>query len=482
MGPSSKRLPADRWLLAILALGLLLRLAFWWKGATIYYGAGQEHYNGDSFSFIESFMNWWRSGQYTLEPLIPDAAFGRLPGYPFFYGLHYVLFGPQRVAAALTATQILCDTGTIALLYYTLRRWTGGATLAPRLVALLYAAYPFAIVWVTVVGSETMNTFCTVLWLNVITARAHTRRHYLLVGLLTAAAFYVREFMGILLPISLLFVWLWPAEGALLRRWQRPAWVMLGFLLLYAGWPLRNYINYGRWVFVKPVAAGYANQREDMQAYLDWLHCWTNDNTTWVEGLVRDVPLHYPGEIFQDATEERRAYALTALAARCGSSFHLRRLDTHEYRLVLPERFANCNAQVAAGFDSLRRSYIRRQPVAYYTAVPTANLVKAFFKTATVHQVSSGKLLIQRVLFLYRTLLLLVGAAGLLAARRQALFGPVAAYFLFIYFYVSFDFRSLEMRYLLQADVLLLLPAAWLLARVAARLLPLRLARATQVP
>ena len=464
MRDRAKKPSEQKWLIAIVTLGFLLRLAFLLKGATIYYGAGQEHLNGDSFSFTRSFLNLWHTGHYTLEPLIPDASFGRLPGYPFFYGLHYLLFGPELVLQALSGTQLLLDTAVIWLLYKMLRRWTGQARPA-RLVALLYATYPFAIIWITIVGTETLNTFCTVLWLSVITRPFGSRKHYVLVGVLVVVAFYVREYMGALLPVSLLFVAVWPSRKAIvLPRWQRIGWVLLGFTALYAWWPIRNYTNHSQIVLVKPASAGYANQREDMQAYLDWLHCWTNDNTTWVEGLVQDKPLRYPSQIFGDPTEERRVYALTKLAARCGGSFHLRRLDTHDYRLVLPARFRNCNPQIAAGFDSLRQSYVRRQPLNYAVAVPLANLRKAFFKSATIHEgTSAAKTLVQRGLFAYRTLLLLLGVAGAILGWRQRQLWPVIVLFGFLYLYISFCFRSLEMRYLLQADVLLLLPAAGLL-------------------
>lgn len=460
------------WLLGISALGLLLRLLFLWKGATLYYGPGQEHLNGDSSSFIDSFLTLWQTGHYTSEPLIPDASFGRLPGYPFFYGLHHVLFGPQLVVPALCVTQALLDTAVIALFYNLMLRWTGRVW-AARIAALLYATYPFAVAWVSVVGSESLNTFCTVVWLSVIT-RAGGRRHYLLVGLLSALAFYVREFMGILLPIAAFFVWLLPQRSAL-ASWQRVALVVAGFGMLYVWWPLRNYVNHNRVVLVKPVAAGYANQREDMQAYLDWLHCWTNDNTTWLERLLANKPFRYPTEIFSGPAEERRAYALTELAARCGSSFHMFRIKAADVRMASSERFCNCDEQLTAGFDSLRLSYMRRQPVEYQTVVPLANLHKAFFKSSTVHAPASAAIgLLQRIFFNYRTLLLLAGIVGLVMKRRKPAYWPVAAYFCFIYAYISYDFRSLEMRYLLQADALLLLPAAQLVAQLVQRRLSFR--------
>ena len=59
----------------------------------------------------------------------------------------------------------------IVLLHNMLRR-VAGQVWPARVVALLYATYPFAIVWVTVVGTETLNTFLTVAWLSVLTRPA----------------------------------------------------------------------------------------------------------------------------------------------------------------------------------------------------------------------------------------------------------------------------------------------------------------------
>ena len=453
------------WLIFALLLGLAIRVAFLLKGATLYHGAGHEHLNGDSFSYTESFRNLVEHGHYTSDPSIPDAAFGRLPGYPFFYGLHYLLFGAKGALTALAVSQTLLDTAVILLLYRLLLRWTG-LLLPAVFIALLYATYPFAIIWVSVAGTEQLNTFCTVLWLGAVTSPRQTRLHYAQVGLLAALAFFVREFMGVLLPISLLVVFA-QAQLPWRFRWKSAAWVAVGFGVLYLGWPARNYFSHHRLMLVKPASAGYANQREDMQAYLDWLHCWTNDNTTWLEQMLAKEPFQYPAAIFENPTEERRAYALTALAARCGSSFHLRRLDTQESRLAQPPLFYNCNPAIAAGFDSLRTSFVRRHPLRYLTAVPLSNLQKAVFKSSTIHQPKArAAALLQRVLFGYRSVLVLLGVLGLALARRQPWALPIGCYFLFIYLYTSVVFRSLEMRYLLQADVLLLLPAAWLLARL----------------
>ena len=71
-----------------------------------------------------------------------------------------------------------------------------------------------------------------------------------------------------------------------------------------------------------------------------------------------------------------------------------------------------------------------------------------------------------RLVFGYRTLLLLLGWGGLLVGlRRQPALWLVAAVAGFMYVYICFVYRGLEVRYLLQADALLLIPAACWLGR-----------------
>ena len=63
-------------------------------------------------------------------------------------------------------------------------------------------------------------------------------------------------------------------------------------------------------------------------------------------------------------------------------------------------------------------------------------------------------------------MLLLLGWGGILVGmRRQPALWLVAAVAGFMYVYICFVYRGLEIRYLLQADVLLLIPAALWLGR-----------------
>lgn len=516
-------------------LAFALRALFMVYGASAYYHlpAPACYSFSDATTYMWSAENFINSGHYTFDYLEPDAAFGRLPGYPLFYGLHYALFGPGRAIYATAWSQVVLDSLTVLLVFVIVRRLAPASRFAPWVGALLYATYPFIIFWAPILYTELLSTEMALLLLYAMLRYAGTRWAAFGLGLLVAAALFTREYLGLFLPIAMLWV-VWAHGGLHQRRaWEAAVLVGVGFGFLYSGWPIRNYVEHHRLVLLKPKTAGYASYKEDFDDYRSWVQCWTNDENPWVERVLRQAgPVAFPPSVFANAHEQTQARELVALARRCGSSFYMQREAANStiyglrrgkavafrrpqdaycaqsgskneieersiyavYRdtafmmhdsTYLFYRNHNCNAAISSGFKQLKASYYRRNPTAYWLNVPSKNLFKAFFKSSTAAPVSGGiRALAVRGLFGYRTLLLLLGVAGLFLYRKEPGLWPVAIYAGAIVLFVCFIMRGLEMRYLLQADVLMLLPAALVLGRLADRLLvrQLRLVHAPLSP
>lgn len=487
MKSTSSTRSASGWLFVILLLGLGLRVVFLLKGtAMLYHSPGLSAGNGDSGSYILSFENLWYTGYYTFDFLEAGAAFGRLPGYPFFYGAHWLLFGREQAAAATAWSQVLLDTGAIGLVFAILQRLAPNRPRTAYLGALLYATYPFIIVWVPVIGTEILSTDLTLLWLWLLLRWRPTTLFALGTGAVAALVLLVRVYMGILLPITLLWL-LWQTRTAAWRLIIRQVGlVVLGFGLLYGGWPLRNYLLTQRLILLKPQAAGYANQTPDVDEFYQWVHCWTPNENPWLDSvLVGQGRVHFPASAFSSAAEEEQAQRLVARARQCGSGFWVLRTGicttTFYYRhpaAILADtayqrhHFHSCNAEVGAGFRELRQRFTAKHPFRFWLDVPLQNVWKALFKStlaktpvleARTPPPYAG---LMRLAFGYRTLLLLLGWGGIVVGlRRQPALGLVAAVAGGMYVYICFVYRGLEIRYLLQADVLLLLPAACWLGR-----------------
>ncbi|MBH8557645.1 glycosyltransferase family 39 protein [Hymenobacter negativus] len=475
------------WLFGIMLLGLALRIAFVLKGtAAFYHSPGPFVLNGDSFSYTLAFENLWLRGRYTFDFLEPDASFGRLPGYPFFYGAHWIVFGSARAAAATAWSQVLLDTGAIALVFAILRRLEPNQPRTAYLGALLYAAYPFIIVWVPIIGTEILATDLTLLWFWVMLQWRPTPLYLLGIGALAALVLLVRAYMGVLLPITVMWV-LWQTRKATWHSIARNIGLaMLGFGLLYGGWPVRNYLLAHRLVLLKPKTAGYANQTVDVDEFYQWVHCWTTNENPWLDSvLIGKGRIHFPAAAFSSAAEENQAQQLVACARQCGSGFWVLRNGISNsasyYRdtaAVLADtayqkhHFRSCNEEIGAGFQSLRRRFAAEHPFRFWLDVPLQNVQKALFKSTMAKapvlekRAAPPRVGLMQLLFGYRTVLVLLGWGGILVGiRRQPALGLVAAVAGLIYLYICFLYRGLEMRYLLQADVLLLIPAALWLGR-----------------
>lgn len=444
---------------ALLAMGLSLRLLFLWLGAALYYKGKSPYVNGDTSSFTDSFLNLWQHGVYSFNLLNPDAAFGRLPGYSFFWGGHYLVFGERFVFPAVALTQSVLDTVAIYLVYATSRALTRDVR-AAWVSAFLYASYPFVIVWVTVSGSETLATFSTILLFWWLATRRVTGRNALFAGLMVGCALLVREYLGVLLvPVVM---WIYASVRERWRFVRLSALAVLGFTVLYIGWPIRNYVFQHRFMLLKPPTAGYDRYAEDVSSARTWIYGWNPDADAYLDGIAGKGALpEFPADVFRNPAERSQAQQLFVRARRCGTGFYSWRYSQHY------DGMKNCNAELAAGFTALNDSYKQQHPLRYWTHVPLLNLKKAFFKNKLL--TSDGNRFTS-VLFGYRTLLLLLGVAGAVMLWRESNTWPIVFFFVFMYLFICMGLRQLEMRYLLQADAAMIsfagVPLAQLLNRM----------------
>lgn len=468
----------DRILQFLLFGGATVRILFVLFGAKVYYGGSQPniYLNGDSHSYIRPFTNLLEHGVYTFDFLEPDAVFGRLPGYPFFYGIHYLIFGSYHAVEAVAWTQVVLDTTSILLVYLALKKIWPSAQWTPRIGAALYAFYPFAIVWVTIIGTETLGIFIILLWLNYLLGITKKINQWVLLGLLLATAFYEREYLGILLPVSLLYIII-TNINANRKQWvgltaRMGFFVILGFGGLYILWPIRNYYSYHRVILLKPPTAGYANYNVDFASFRSWVQCWTNDEQYWLDDVAKGKgKISFPPEVFKTSVERQKAEALALEARRCGSSFYLYRTGIYATPIYFNvaamkanrEYQNNCNTDISAGFTQLRTSYISTHPLQYWVNVPLLNLKKAFFKSSKNGKTEKARGYLITILFAYRSVLLIIALIGMAFFYKRIECLPATLFFLFMYLFVSFFMRNLEMRYLLQADVVSLLLTASLL-------------------
>ena len=461
-----KNKTANLLLISIALAGLLLRLLFVFKINAVLYGVDNQYLNGDSYSYSQSIINFIEHGKYGFNIDNPDSYFGRLPGYPILWGLIYLLSNGHNTILWAAVFQAIIDTVAIVLLAQTIFRLSGRRL--PALIgALIYATYFFILVWVPVTGTESFATFCCIFLVYFLTRPS--RRPMLkafITGLIIAVCFYVREYLGIFIVLAGLYYFI----GWLKKKNDFKVVLFLGtgFVLLYMLWPLRNYVNYHRFILVKEITAGYKAYNKDYSSFRSWMYTWHTDVEPYHTQIIQtNDPVVFPDFVYNN--NHAAVDSLVSLARQKGSGFFYWKNPSALKTAHLAIDSVNNNEQIAAGFDNLARDMKKRHPGRYYFTVPLLNMQKAFFKSGLNDGRDKGgggaKALAARILFGYRSLLLLLGLAGLFVMPRGIVRFLIAGYFIFLYAFICIGLRQVEMRYLLQADVLMLIPASLLLAK-----------------
>ncbi len=461
----SKKIAEDLrlWCILLLSLSINLVYIFWFADFLL---GDQKYIAGDTSGWTDSFLNLIKYGTYTFDTQNEMASFGRVPGFSFFWGIHYLLFGAAYVYQAVAFTQAILGTICTYLIFSIASKIYPHKSVA-LLSAFLYATYPFTLYWITVSYAEPLSNFINLLCINMLLiANKHTRT-YFIIGILSALAFYTREFMGFILVVSLIYILFDQAiVASLQKRLKACLLVLVSFLLLYSLWPLRNYIYHDK-VLLGREYNGFKLYNEHLLSYTDWVHCWDNNDDKWIKAAVlHSDTIDFPNDIFQNQAEEQKTKSLIKEANQCATSFIYWRQVLTGMDSSLP--IYRCDEKIKIGFDELRESFIKNHPWRYAFEVPIKNIHKVFFKS----QLQEGSLikknirLLYLLVFRYRTSLLILAIVGLFISRKNYKALPIAISYFFILFFMCFLYRYIEMRNFMQTDVLLIIPCSYCLVVV----------------
>ncbi len=361
------------WFLATTTAAVLLRLFFIFKlpvmadDSLIYGDIAKGLINHHMFG-IEKASGW--------EPTLM-----RLPGYPMFLALTFLIFGQDHYFGAMLF-QLIFDVLTCFLVADIARRVV--CEQAARSAFLLAAFCPFLINYVAVPLTECLEIFfiadaidCAILGLETGSRAGYAPndgapaagalrrwRWWILCGTACSGAVLLRPDGGLILggiglPMLLLSI-RQPAR----RRELLTATVLLGVVSLspLLPWTIRNWRVFH--VF-QPLVTTHAN---DPGEYLPtgwerWFRSWLIDYAN-----VEDVGFQVPGQPVDMEDIPDRAYTSQAQRARVGSLLDEYNVD-HQMTPELDRQFA-----------ALAEENIRIHPLRYYLLLPTARMLDMWFR------------------------------------------------------------------------------------------------------
>jgi Gpi18-like mannosyltransferase len=467
------RADAGRQLAMWVTIAFLIRLAFFLWGAELYFDSNLFFIQGDTFDFLAPFQNLLQYGTFATNFYYPDAVMGREPGYPFIMGFFYLLSGRDThlMLSMILFLQILFDSLIVIILYQTILNIFRNQQVAFLGVAL-YVFYPFIIIWTSVVYAETFGVHLCILTVY-FASRKRNRINIFLAGAFAALATFLRP-QAVFLTASFMAALLIARSIHWREIWKPAAIFTIGFFLVYIWWPARNLIHYGEIEFFKRVENAARSLSPDQLNFAYFMWAVKTDWEPQISQLLQKRKVEMPDWVWKMSPEDSiKLVRALELSDRCGDGFAQLRQQPK-----LP-REQDCTNEVAALWKELRTSVKKKEPLCYYLLVPLSNLKKALFK---IHLIQSFNRpdkdplinTLVMLLFLMRTTLLLCGCLGillLLLNKNHNTFNYFAIkfigiYALMLYFYLCFVYRDMDMRYLLPADVLLIIPAAFFIDRV----------------
>lgn len=446
--------------LAFFVFSLFTRLVWWRFGSSFVWPDIYIH--PDSWQFVNAATNLISTGTYTADPGFRDGLFTRVPGYTLIWALlHLIEEDPYVLMSVFQATLDSFST----LLIIKITKKLSKSIVAALIAGILYATYPFALFWITPAVPDVFTTFAAlgVIWLT-LTVKLNAWGA-LTVGFSCAMAVLIREYL-LVLPI---------AYAARLLPLTKHAWIesaklsfiaLLAFVVAYSPWPLRNLINHGELILLRAETSGSRHYDRDVMGLVGWASLWSDDVNPVLMKILDGEQFETPQWVWRDENHRQASFDFMFWAADCGEG--LRQWKSGSAELSEP-----CTDQAADGFTQMREELSSREPFNVWTVVPMRNVAKAIFKSELVNMPSSPtKVILVKLLFGWRTLLILLGFVGVFLSRNHLSTWIVLAPALAIYFTLTVILRGLQMRYLLQADVILLIFASIALENALRHVIP----------
>ena len=320
-GRRLERIPTHYWLIGLLSLAFLIRLAAVWM---IPYAASDDfkvyHDAGVRMS------RCWQLG----EPKGYRCFFP--PGQVFSLGVIYRLFGPD-IRAAQTLNVVWAT--LIVLCVWALGRRLLGER-AGRIAALLAAVMPSAVFGCLLIGAEVPETIWLVLALLFYVRWLDQKQQLwsaLPMGLCLGIGALIRPTYVLLpIPIGLHMLLSWP------RKWRAMlagVLMVIGVAVMVAPWTARNYARTGGFVLISSNGGGNLYSATHPQAKGDYTEA------AWVElfdNCEDDLSLHRVGmKHAMRCIREDPGRIFGRLAARKFGLFWFRDTDVAWWAIELPQ-------------------------------------------------------------------------------------------------------------------------------------------------
>ena len=423
----------------------------------------------DNVWYLNQFKNYLNGLGFTIDPLDPIYAVRRTPGYPMFYGLHYMLFGEAWAHKIIPYTQSFLHAFAAVYLFKMAKLlfanskfgyWSG----------ILYGLSPFVVsfLFMTITESLFPSIIIFSLYFVVSSYTNNSLSRSIYGGMVMAMAVLISPRVILLLlfviPLSIYFKNLTKAQIIKINI----AFIS-AFIITMSPWTVRNYIVLGKFV---PLETYYLNHTfEDQNIKLISLTEWW---ATWGSPDKDRLHAQLAGDLFSGTPYKSIDLFINNEVPNwvfgIESKSHLKALLIEYHNCMLRSKELNggrrlryqeqpdlCEFTVSAGFDAFAKKIRAQYPVHAYIISPLFIRGMQYIFHSAIHNWRSfddykshpAKIVLKGLAYAINIFLWLFSIAYLMSKRistEKILLGivPVVSFIFMIYY------RHVEGRYLIQ--------------------------------
>ena len=421
----------------------------------------------DNIWYLSQIKNYVNGLGFTIDPLDPIYSVRRTPGYPLFYGLHYIIFDEAGAHKIIPFTQTMLH-GVAAVYLYKLGKLLFTNPLVGFWAGILYGLSPFiaSFLFMTITESifPALIVFSIYLSVSCYVEKSSLRATF--AGLMMSIVVLVRPSAG----LTLLFFVVLALYFRSMTKEQKikiNLFFYMAFIIGMSPWTVRNYLIFDKFLPFETyyLNGSYENQNIKNIALYRWWSTWGSpDGLRLHEAIGRDINSNQPFKSIDNFINDE----VPIWVFNVQNKSELRRLLIDYQKCMVRSNELNggrrlryleipdsCEYQVSAVFDEFSNKIRSQFPFQAFIVSPLYKRGKEYIFHSTIHtwrsfddyKSNSIKTVLKSVAYTVNVLLWIFSIAYMLSPRsiyEKMLLGAVPLFsFIFIVYYMHVEGRYL---------------------------------------
>ena len=429
---------------------------------------------------------------YTLDPNNPEMKVRRTPGYPLFYGLHYIIFKEKLSFVCIRYTQVLIFALAALLLALSVYNFSKNSQWA-FITGLLYGLSPFIAIYNYFTITEAIFPSLVVFSIYFFSRFFSNKKlkDLFFCGIFLGITFLTRPLSGIIL-IGFGFALLVYVKN-LKKTFIYVSLIVGGFCTLISPWVVRNYyVTNGEIIIAEKIYYGAPmdNGRSHM-SHFSLVDTWRNPQNNYSEiiNIEKEVLFNHPPYKLDSIIDNYiniwsefafKGYTKADLKEAI-ISCHQCWINKDAYLKENPNAKRkdwlnlSCEDKVVNNFKMLKEKYVSAAPFAYYVIQPLKLITAAVFNS---HSTAFGSLnpknrdfnfiqiFIKCIMYLMNVFLFMSVLFFLFFSKNKPLNVLVFISVISLNILFVLIFRSFEIRYFLGVYPLMYISLGYLIYRL----------------